>query len=302
VPTRFFWQWRPLLDAIAPALRAGHGAFGTFAGDHFYPVARACSHDPYRCATIPRLLSDERRANFRHQVYAHARIAAAHRLGYRVAELNSAANRGVHRVSDVAASALWALETMFDAACPQPPGAAAANAECQTGAVGVNFHDAEVGSFGAAAEGNAYYNPIDFDTTPAVTAPTAAPEYYALLLFARFAQGTHALRPVALTGGSQLDAWQVDAAAGRRLFLINRSDHPVRVAVAAPGSSYDIDRMSGRGGLDAPEVRIDGRAVAPDGTWPGFRPVLVPTSGGRFDVTLGRAEAAVITLHDRAGS
>jgi hypothetical protein len=193
---------------------------------------------------------------------------------------------------------------MFDAACPQPPEAPAANADCHTGAIGVNFHDAEVKRFGAAAEGNAYYNPIRFDTTPAMAAPTAAPEYYALLLFARFAQGTHALRPVAPTGGSQLDAWQVDAAAGRRLFLINRSDRPVRVAVAATGSSYDIDRMTPRGsggGLDASQVRIDGRAVAPDGTWPGFRPVTVPTSGGHLDVTLGRAEAAVVTLHDRRG-
>ena len=34
---------------------------------------------------------------------------------YRVEEMNSAANRGVHGVSDVAASAIWALDAMFNA-------------------------------------------------------------------------------------------------------------------------------------------------------------------------------------------
>jgi hypothetical protein len=289
VPTRFFWQWRRLLDAMAPALRTGGGAF---ASDHFYPVARGCAHDSYRCASVARLLSGERRANFRHQVYTHARIAAAHGLGYRVAELNSAANRGVHGVSDVAASALWALEAMFDAACPHPAD------DCGTGAIGVNFHNAEVGSFGAAAEGNAYYNPIRFDTSPAMSTPAAAPEYYALLLFARFAQGTRGLRPVSLPGTSRLAAWQVEATEGRRLFLINHSERPVTVAVVSSASSYEIDRMTPHaGGLDAREVRIDGRAVAPNGTWAGFRPVAARAPGGRLAVTVGPAETAVVTLH-----
>jgi hypothetical protein len=51
--------------------------------------------------------------------------------------------------------------------------------------------------------------------------------------------------------------------------------------------------------LDAPAVRIDGRRISRDGSWPGFRPTTETISGRRFRITVGAAEAAVITLHDR---
>lgn len=41
--------------------------------------------DAYRCPTIPRLLSDERMENFNFGAYAHAKEAAEHDLGYRLA-------------------------------------------------------------------------------------------------------------------------------------------------------------------------------------------------------------------------
>jgi hypothetical protein len=50
IDTRWFWEWPAILDHLAPAVR------GTFATDHFYALARGCSTDPYRCATIERLL------------------------------------------------------------------------------------------------------------------------------------------------------------------------------------------------------------------------------------------------------
>jgi hypothetical protein len=119
-----------------------------------------------------------------------------------------------------------------------------------------------------------------------------------MLLFARVAQGTHGLRPLALAGAPSVRAWRVDG------FLVNRDDRPVTLTVDAPASGYQIDRMTprdptGRGRtLDAPQVRIDGRTVAPDGTWPGFRPQTGAIAGGRLRVALGAAEAAVITLHE----
>jgi hypothetical protein len=308
VDTRFFWDWPAILDATAPEEKAKAGAFGAWAADHFYPLARTCASDPYRCPTIPALLSDERLANFNYQVYTHASEANRRGLGYRVEELNTAAGRGAHGVSDVAASAVWALDTMFNAACPTPPDAPSANAECGTGAIGVNFHNAEVRAFYRPEEGNGYYNTVNFDPSSAMGAPTAAPEYYALLLFSRFAQGTSGLRPVSVTvnepQGAQVKAWQVDAdASERRLFLINKGDQPVSMEVAAPGSRYEIDRMTpddptGAGRtLDATAVRIDGRAVSADGTWPGFQPTVGAIKAGRLQVTLGAGEAAVVTLH-----
>jgi hypothetical protein len=273
------WDWPKLLGAMAPAMSA---RAGTFATGHFYPVARRCAGDAYRCATIPRLLSEERMANLRHAVSEHVRAAARHGLPYRVEEVNSAANRGVHGVSDVAASAIWALDAMFNAA--------------GSGAIGVNFHDAEVRAFSVPQEGNAYYNPIAYDPTAAMGAPTAAPEYYALLLFARLAQGAHGLRR-ADVGSGDVSAWQLESAAERRLFLINKADHAVAPRLAAPGGSCVIDRMSPvGGGLDARHVVIDGRAVAADGTWPGFQPTACDTRSGRLHVRLGPGEAAVVRV------
>jgi hypothetical protein len=310
VPTRLFWEWPAILDAIAPAMNARRGVHGTFATDHFYPLARGCVSDPYRCATIERLLSDERFANLAYQVFLHAGEAARHGLAYRLQEINTAAGRGVDGVSNVAASATWTLAMMFEAACPQPPNAPGANAGCTTGSIGVNLHNAEVNAWFVPEEGNAFYNAIDYDPSPAAGAPAAAPSYYALLLFSRFAQETRGLRPVAVApvaADARVKAWQVDAGkSGRRLFAVNLSNRPLTLAVAAPGSRYEIDRMTpydptGAGRtLDAPQVRIDGRGVAADGRWPGFAPAVGRIAGGQLRIALGAGEAAVVTV--RGGS
>lgn len=204
-PTRFFWDWPEVLDTTAAASRDAEGPFGAWAADHFYPLARTCATDEYRCPTIERLLSEERVDNFAYEVHTHSMEAARHGLGYRMQEFNTAAGRGAPGVSDVAASAVWALDAMFQAACPQPPDQPGATADCRTGAVGVNFHNAEVRAFYFPEEGNGYYNAINFDPSPAAGAPTAAPEYYAVLLFAQLAQGAHRVRPVDLSGVETAD-------------------------------------------------------------------------------------------------
>jgi hypothetical protein len=304
VPTRFFWDWPAILDVIAPEMKARRGAYGALATDHFYPLARGCETDAYRCATIERLLSDERLANLAYNVYSHAVEANRRGLVYRLQETNTAAGRGVAGVSNVAASALWALAMMFESACPQPPNAPGANAGCATGAGGINLHNAEVERFFFPEEGNAFYNAIAYDPSPAAGAPAAAPPYYALLLFSRFAQETHGLRPVSIApDGTPIRAWQVQARGGdRRLFAVNMSGDPQAVTVAAGNWRYMLSRMTpydptGAGRtLDAPQVRIDGRAVAADGSWPGFAPTTGRIQRGRLRLTLGAGEAAVVTL------
>jgi len=306
VATRFFHDWPAILDVIAPEMRAHRGAYGALATDHFYPLARGCTTDPYRCASIERLLSDERLANLGYQVFTHAVEARRHGLDYRLQEINTAAGRGAEGVSNVAASATWTLAMMFEAACPQPPNAPGANADCATGAVGVNLHNAEVRAWFYPEEGNAFYNAIAYDPTPAAGAPMAAPPYYALLLFSRFAHGTRGLRPVAVApADARVRAWQVDAGRGERLFAVNLADGPRTVTVAAPGSRYTIDRMTpydptGAGRtLDAPQVQIDGRSVAADGSWPGFAPAAGRIRRGGLTVELAAGEAAVVTLPGR---
>jgi hypothetical protein len=307
INTRWFWDWPTILESIAPSVSDRRGVLEPFATDHFYPLARTCPSDPYRCPTIERLLSQERMDNFDYQIYTHATEAARRGLRYRMDETNTAAGRGASGVSDVAASAIWTLDTLFNAACPQPPDQPRANADCHLGATGVNVHNAEVRAYFFPQEGNAYYNAIRYDPTPAAGTPTPGPAYYALLLFARLAQGTTGLRPVALeaTGaaGVPVTAWEVRAGrSDRRLFLINKGAAPVTVDVQAPGALVAIDRMTpydptGAGrSLDAPDMRIDGQAVAADGRFPGLEPTNATTRAGRLAVTLAAGEAVVVTL------
>ncbi|MFJ7628435.1 hypothetical protein ACIQZN_18275 [Streptomyces sp. NPDC097595] len=309
VPTRYFWNWPQILDTTADRAKDNAGPFGAWASDHFYPLARTCVNKPYRCPSADALLSDTHMDSLDHQVYVHAREATAHGLGYRLEETNTAANRGADGVSNTAAAAAYALDLMFHTACPQPPDAPGANTGCAagTGATGVNFHNAEVRAFYAPEEGNAYYNAVNYDPTPAAGSPTAAPLYYAMLLFGRFAQGGRDLHPVqpVVQGAepSRLKAWQLTGRDGeRRIFLINKSAHPATATLDASTPRARIDRMTpydptGAGrGLDAPEVRIDGRAVSADGSWAGFRPSYAKAVGHHLTTTLRPGEAAVITL------
>lgn len=305
--TRYFHDWPRILNTGAPYMRPRAGEFGAYASDHFYPLARTCVNKPYRCASTTALLSDEHLASLDYEVYTHATEAARNKLGYRLEETSTAANRGADGVSNVAASATYALSAMFHTACPQPPDRPGANTACTTGAQGLNFHNAEVRAFFSPEEGNAYYNAVDYDPTEAMGSPTAAPLYYALLLFARFAQNTDGLRPAYVTTDAERkpEAWQVEAK-GRehRLFVINKADRPATVTVPVQGTTASVDRMTpydpdGSRTLDAPQVRIDGRQVAADGGWPGFRPSIVHASGHRTTLTLAAGEAAVVTSASR---
>ena len=94
-------------------------------------MARTCASDPYRCPSIERLLPQERLDSFNYEVHTHATEAAQRGLLYRMAEPNTAAGRGAPGVSDTAASATWTLDTLFNAACPQPPDQPGANPDCR---------------------------------------------------------------------------------------------------------------------------------------------------------------------------
>ena len=309
--TRWFFQWPQILDAVAPSVNDRPGTLGPFATDHFYPLARTCPTDPYRCPTIERLLAEERVDSFNYEVYTHAAEAARHGMRYRMDETNTAAGRGAQGVSDVAASGIWTLDTLFNAACPQPPDQPGANTDCKLGATGVNLHNSEVRAYFFPHEGNAYYNAVRYDPTPAAGTPTAAPSYYAMLLFSRLAQGTTGLRPVTVDSadpaGVRVKAWQVRAGQSeRRLFMMNKGAAPVTVDVQAPESRVEVNRLtpyddSGAGrGLDAPEMRIDGQAVAADGRFPGLDPAEIEVDGGRVPVTIASGEAVVVTLQGDA--
>lgn len=99
-----------------------------------------------------------------------------------------------------------------------------------------------------------------------------------------------------VTAGQVADEHRFDT-----MFLINKSNSAVTLNVAVPNASsrVEVDRMApydstGAGRtLDAPQVRIDGRAGATDGMWPGFAPQALEPASGWLEV-LGAGEAAVL--------
>jgi hypothetical protein len=98
--------------------------------------------------------------------------------------------------------------------------------------------------------------------------------------------------------------WRVQAEAGvRRLVLLNKSDQPATVDVTVPTASATVDRMTPFGPtgasnmLAAPQVRVDGRQVAADGTWPGFNPMTETVRGTRLPISLAPGEAAAVSIH-----
>jgi len=306
-PSRWFWDWPQILDTVAPTVKARAGVFGPWVGDHFYAFARNGTANPpgqWRFATIPLLLGKDHMDALDYLVYKHAGMAAQRALPYRLDETNTSARQGTPGVSDVAASAIYALDMMFHLACPQPPDLPGANTECAAaGGVGMNLQNAARNGNANPEQGNAYYNVIYFDSSDAMGPPVPAPEYYGALFFAHFAQGTSGLRRVQVAGqdAASISVWRVEAGANeRRLFLINKSVSSITTSVANVAAGSLMSRMTpfdptGAGlVLDAASLKIDGRQVQADGAWPGFAPTTESPAGGVMNVTLGPGEAVVL--------
>ena len=100
----------------------------------------------------------------------------------------------------------------------------------------MNFHDAEVRALRRRRRRATRTTTRSTSTPASAGRPDRAPEYYALLLFGRFAQGT------ATSSGADAprrDGLERPGGAARRLFLIDKSDHAVTVTLPTPaGMSF----------------------------------------------------------------
>ena len=182
---------------------------------HRYPL-RACTTDSTQASfpTIPNLLADSSSSGLAAGVAPFAAVAHRHQLPLRMTEINSASCQGTAGVSDSFASALWALDTMFNMA--------------SAGVDGVNFH---------MLPGSHYEL---FSTSQASGGAWQAfvhPEYYGLYMFAQaFPPGARLLAVTAPSG--PVKVWATQASDGAvRVTLINQdptSDHTVQFQM--PGS------------------------------------------------------------------
>jgi hypothetical protein len=186
----------------------------TLATFHRYPL-RACLTDPTSSgyASIPNLMADSSSAGLAAQVAPYVTVARSHGVPFRLDEMNSAACRGRSGVSDTFASALWALDTLFNLA--------------SAGVDGVNFHTLP----GAA------YSLFTITHSAGVWRAFVHPDYYGLIAFAQSFPPGARLLSVSSDGPAAVKVWAtLTRSGGLNVMLINKDpSSTVQVQLELPG-------------------------------------------------------------------
>jgi hypothetical protein len=248
---------------------------------HRYPL-QLCytSRRSPRFPTIGHLLQPSSSIGLADSFAPYARIAYAHRLSLRIDELNSVSCGADPAVSDTFASALWALDTLFEMV--------------RDGIHGVNVH-----TFPGAG-----YELFRITGANGRWQAAVAPEYYGLLLFARAAPAASRLLRVSGGASGAVRTWATRARDGTiRVVLVNSGAGRRRVSVGVAGARVGraiLERLS------APDVRartgvsLGGQSFGAStltGALPGNpRWLMLSAVRGRYWVTLPAASAAMLVL------
>ena len=247
---------------------------------HRYPL-RACITDPTQPGypTIPALLADQASAGVAQAVAPYASVAHAHRLTFRIDELNSASCSGKRGVSDTFASALWALDTLFNLA--------------SVGVDGVNIH-----SFPGAA-----YELFSLRRVRGRWRAFVHPEYYGLLMFAQAFPPGARLLDTSVSPSGPLKVWATrDARFHTRVVLINKDPstaYQVTLDVSGFSGSARLELLRAPSASSTDGVTLGGRGFGrqtASGALPPPRTQTVTPTLGRYTVTVPAASAALLTV------
>lgn len=254
---------------------------------HRYPL-RGCSTDPAASVfpSITNLLADGSSSGLAAGVAPFVSEAQSHGLPFRLTEINSASCRGAKGVSDTFASALWALNTMFNMA--------------SVGVDGVNFH---------MLPGSHYEL---FTVSHQQGQPWQAfvhPEYYGLLMFAQaFPPGARLLDVSAPTG--PVKVWATQGTDGTlRVTLINEdpdAEHDVSLQLAGASSSGSLETLAAPSLSSTSGVTLGGQTFG-DETTTGKLPAAPSTTpvapvSGTYTVPVPAGSAALLTIRGSASS
>jgi len=290
---RDFGRWRAALPRIP---LAGPGLanlpwmrqLGTFlntvrgAGTvtfHRYPL-KDCFSSPgtQSFPTIPNLFTSYASDRLAQGLVRYVAVAHAHGLPFRVDELNSVACAGAPGVSNTFASALWALDVLFEMA--------------SVGVDGVNIHTLP----------NSYYAPFSFSQSGGVWQATVNPLYYGLLMFAQATPPGSRLLPVqGLT--RQVRIWATLAPDGTtHTVLINDNPTaPALVFLRVPRSSAvpTLEQLQAPSEAATSGVTLGGQSFAAAGDSDSLvgPHSLTPVSslGGMYSIRLAPGSAAMLT-------
>jgi hypothetical protein len=243
---------------------------------HAYAL-KHCSASAH--VTTAELLADSSSNGLAASLAPELRTAGRHHVALRVDEMNAVTCGGQLGVSNVFASSLWSLDTLF--------------AMARAGIAGINIHTRprtinEV--IGASQVGGRWQAVV-------------RPEYYGLMMFAQAAPaGSHLLR-ITGRGSSGLKAWATRAPDGHaRVVLINRGSRSrtAVVRIASPGRSATVERLQAPTLSSTTGVTLGGQTFGaatstglPAGT--STDTTVQPGPGGGYLVTVPGHSAALLT-------
>lgn len=198
--------------------------------------------------------------------------STTYHLPYRVSETNNIWGGGKQGVSDVFASALWALDAMWTIA--------------ENNGSGINFHDG-VGL---------YYSPVVIGKNDV---PAAAPEYYAMLAFKYGAAGGTII-PASVDNQQYCSAYACATTDGKyHITLINRDEknnYLFNINLTEAASAASIVRLAAPSVTATTGTTFGGATVANDGTFQVKTAENQAVNGKTFSVTIPACSAAVITV------
>jgi hypothetical protein len=232
--------------------------------------------------TATDLLSADTESKELSKISSRLAAANAQHLPLRIDETNSASCGGIPNVSDVYASALWAVDYTLLMA--------------QQGIAGVNFH----GGFGLCTAGS--YSPLCAASAADEQANifTPQPVYYGLL-FTRLV-GAGKFYPVTVSSTNNLTAYAIRGMDGKTRVVIVEKDDPsvgtinVTLNAGKMGGVASALHLTGTSLTSSQGVQIQGATVDRSGQFRPGIPNLIVGSHGTYTIPVQSGSAVLITL------
>ena len=246
---------------------------------HRYPL-QTCFVSPSspQYPTVANLLAPTSTSGLADSIAQYATVAHARHLPLRIDEINTDACGDAPGVSNAFASALWALDVLFEMA--------------DVGVDGVNMHTYP----------GATYQPFTFTRSRRRWSAFVTPEYYGLLMFAQAAPPGSRLIATTITNAQGVKVWATRGRQGHtRIVLINESLDRRTIAVNAAGSrSATLERLRAPALTSTTGVTLGGQSFGTrttTGRLAGRAHITHLTARrGRYTFTLPAESAALVTF------